>query len=200
MPRSDSNPALIPLPVANPVFEPSCGQVGFNAGHSAIVWLQAATTQRLFSFDLCTEAYCEAAQQLVEALFPGRLRYVKGNSIKTFGAEAKPVAPHQCDLVFIDGYHNGFAPLRDLSNGRDASHNGSIVVADDCSPRFPDVERAFRTMATRNQVQVIPDSTRPSSRVSQHSPSQADMPSNGTALTASRVVGSKGWCVGWYVK
>ena len=30
-------------------------ETGFNAGHSAIIWLESSTTQQLVSFDLCVE-------------------------------------------------------------------------------------------------------------------------------------------------
>lgn len=127
-------------------------EVGFNAGHSAILWLQQ-TPAHLVEFDAGILAYHRGSRAFLEAVYPGRASFHIGNSKETFFAHAAMVASGNhapCDLSFIDGMHRGRLPGRDMKNAITSSNTDPLawMFADDCSSRFPDVKRAFRQIAT----------------------------------------------------
>ncbi len=80
-------------------------EVGLNAGHSAVVFLQAAgRAARLQMFDTGQLPYTSTALGLVRRLYPGQLQYIEGDSRQTtprFAAERGRV----CDVMSIDGAH-----------------------------------------------------------------------------------------------
>ena len=76
-------------------------EIGFNAGHSAGVFLISNPQARVISFDLGNFAYSEEQVRYISSLFPNRLTYVKGNTqtkIKEFAMEHPSL---KCDLWSI---------------------------------------------------------------------------------------------------
>ena len=121
---------------------------GFNAGHSAVVWLEA-TSAHLHTFDLGAEPYSESSQAFIHRLYPGRVTYHKGDSRLTMKAHAKAVREglaSECDLAFIDGNHLRLGPLLDLQYTFLFSRDGALVIADDCTNRFQHVRHAWHFM------------------------------------------------------
>ncbi|KAL3929057.1 MAG: hypothetical protein SGPRY_002120 [Prymnesium sp.] len=103
-------------------------EVGFNAGHSAVVLLSANPTARLEAFDTFSLSHSAASLRLVSRLFPGRVSPHKGLSSDTVPA-ARLHRP--CDLVIIDGRHHFEAVLQDFVNFRKHAHPGTLFVFDD---------------------------------------------------------------------
>ena len=91
--------------------------------------------------------------------------------------------------------------MYDLQNAYRASRNGTTVIADDCSSRYPAVVKAFGIMEKQGLLERrIADEVH-HMRQAYWSPSQKDIPTNGSAFKKSdRVIGLKGWCVGTFVK
>lgn len=110
--------------------------MGFNAGHSALVWLLSTPpSTRVLAFDLLDHPYTSPSISYLHSLFPGRLEVVAGDSglsVPSFVA----MHPHfSCDVVFIDGGHETDQALRDLRNFRALAKPDSIVVLDDMDVR-----------------------------------------------------------------
>eukprot|EP00966_Prymnesium_polylepis_P089372 2069123-Prymnesium_polylepis.1 len=113
-------------------------QVGFNAGHSAAIWLEG-TRAVVKSFDLLTLPYSCGSRAFLEGMYPGRIELHGGNSIKTVRRYAERVLDGKapaCDLWYIDGAHMGHIPTLDLRNAMAAAADGAIFIADDCTSRF----------------------------------------------------------------
>ena len=120
-------------------------EVGFNAGHSAIVWLENTWTN-LVEFDLLSLDYSAASRQFVSDRYPGRIAFHKGPSRETLPVYAQRVrsgTARPCDLWLIDGDHGKHVET-DLFNALAASHPGTIIIADDCGLLFPYVRRFWR--------------------------------------------------------
>eukprot|EP01036_Dinobryon_divergens_P033619 gene33619-43449_t len=81
-------------------------EVGFNAGHSAAVFLFSNPLVQMISFDLDTQDWSAAQVNYVSSQFPQRLTYVQGNfklKVKEY-AGANPSV--KCDLWSINGDHH----------------------------------------------------------------------------------------------
>jgi predicted O-methyltransferase YrrM len=121
-------------------------EVGFNAGHSAVVWLEA-TRAKLVEFDLLNLDYSRASRRFVESRYPGRITFHQGPSRLTLPLYAERVAngtAPACDLWLLDGDH-GKNVQHDFMNAIAASRPGTIVIADDAGLAFPYVRRFCRT-------------------------------------------------------
>lgn len=118
-------------------------EIGFNAGHSALLFLAITPPEtKVVSFDLGEYAYVFAAKRYIDTVFPGRHTLVTGDSTTTVPDYEKQVehrmknpvtAPPLCfDFIFIDGGHQQDIPLKDLLNSqRLAAGSHTIVAMDD---------------------------------------------------------------------
>jgi len=117
---------------ASPAIRQIC-EVGFNAGHSAAVWLTANPTATVQSFDLFHLPWNRACASLLKARFPGRLTTYRGDSLSRV-PEAPPFA-RPCDLVHVDGKHDYIHTIRDALNLISRSSPGALFMFDDqCNP------------------------------------------------------------------
>lgn len=85
------------------------GEIGFNAGHSAVTMLFQTHHSVLVSFDIEELAYSKTSLEFVQLMYPNRLERIVGSSIETvpvFAAKDK----RKFDLFAIDGMHNAEFP------------------------------------------------------------------------------------------
>jgi FkbM family methyltransferase len=118
-------------------------EIGFNAGHSALLFLAITPpTTKVVSFDLGEYAYVFAAKRYIDSVFPGRHTLVTGDSTVTIPKYEEHVAhrmknpntapPLRFDIIFIDGGHQNDIPMKDILNSqRLASGVDTIVAIDD---------------------------------------------------------------------
>ena len=177
---------------------------------SAAIWLEAPSVARLHSFDMAQEPYSESSQAFVHQMYPGRLTFHRGDSTVTMPRHAADVEAGRqppCDLWFIDGGHSGKVPASDLEHAWRASHNGTLVVADDCTGRFQDVRNAWRAMLAAGKIAPL-NGTRASDGGSGRLVQRAPAPGQPVAVYTGQsnwrphqyIVGIKGWCSGYFIK
>ena len=117
-------------------------EIGFNAGHSALLFLAITPpTTKVVSFDLGEYAYVFAAKRYIDSLFPGRHTLVTGDSTVTIPKYEEQVAhrmkdintapPMRFDIIFIDGGHQNDIPLKDILNSQRLASGADTVVAID---------------------------------------------------------------------
>ena len=138
-------------------------EVGFNAGHSAALWLENTAVEHLHSFDVLDHPYSKAQVELVSRLYPGRFTMHGGDSRRTlpqFASQLKSMPVHErspqhgslCDLWYIDGGHVGVLPAADMGNAIRSSHNGTTMVCDDCTNHWAYVKNSFKELQKRNKL------------------------------------------------
>ena len=125
-------------------------EVGFNAGHSTLLWLMQDPRVRVRAFDLGVHWYSAHVTGFFDAAFDaGRVEVVFGDSQQTLPAFAAAFnstePPEFCDLIFVDGDHHYAAALSDLRNLRAAARPGHHVLLMD-DPDHDEVGRAWRTV------------------------------------------------------
>ena len=103
-------------------------EIGFNAGHSCVFFLELFPNSQITIFDICKNKYTEKCFDFLNTIYPGRLKLIKGDSTKTVPTFGKNIY----DLVHIDGGHYFNIPIEDLNNTYNyLLKNNSIVIFDD---------------------------------------------------------------------
>ena len=143
-------------------------EIGFNAGHGAAMWLEGTGVERLQSFDLPSYPYAVGARNLSMSMYPGRVAFHDGDSRTTVAEYASAIAKgleRPCDLAYVDGNHQRIFPLADIVNSLRSSHNGTILIADDCTRHWPAVPTAYDTAVQNGHLrpmrEVIPNDVLP---------------------------------------
>jgi predicted O-methyltransferase YrrM len=93
------------------------GEIGFNAGHSAITALWSNENATLVSFDTQDLDWSKQSLSFVSRIYPHRIDRVKGPSQVTIPVFASKDA-RKLDMLFVDGVHSGDTPYPDIVNGR----------------------------------------------------------------------------------
>ncbi|KXZ41183.1 hypothetical protein GPECTOR_678g812 [Gonium pectorale] len=119
---------------ANPCVRQVC-EVGFNAGHSATVWLSAQPGLAVTSFELGVHNYTRVALDFLQSRESHRRRInvTWGNSLHTV-PRAATEAPRRppCDLLVLDGGHDFRTAMGDIINMRAlAASPFHVLVVDD---------------------------------------------------------------------
>lgn len=91
-------------------------EIGFNAGHSSLLYLLANSKSKLTIFDICEHSYTMPCFQYLQEKFPNRLQIFPGDSTETVPNFHKNNPEARFDLIHIDGCHNTRIANRDFFN------------------------------------------------------------------------------------
>ena len=106
-------------------------EIGFNAGHSSLLFLLANDTSKLTVFDINIHKYTRPCLEYLQSLFPGRIEFFAGDSMKTVPEYHTAHPDARFDLIHVDGSHEREYVLGDMENVRKMSTLDTIVVLDD---------------------------------------------------------------------
>ena len=81
-------------------------EIGFNAGHSAEIFLKNNPTLKLTSFDLGSHDYLYTAKKYIDGAYPNRHTLILGDSTVTIPEYINNNPYKKFDLIFIDGGHS----------------------------------------------------------------------------------------------
>jgi len=120
-------------------YAPTAGtfcEVGVNVGHSAAIMLTASSATSFLAFDCGGKPSVYDGFRLLQRVFShASLEFVEGNSVHTIPTYAKLHPSTSCDLIHIDGAHDGPFPKADFGAMRHfAREDGkTFVIFDDCN-------------------------------------------------------------------
>ena len=122
-------------------------EIGFNAGHgTASLMLRNNATMQ--SFDTMGLPWSPCCLQALQDRFPGRVTLHRGDSLLTlprYAHEVRQGTKPPCDVTFIDGEHWGRRVVSDFHYALLSLREGGVIVADDTTPHWPDVQREWQT-------------------------------------------------------
>jgi predicted O-methyltransferase YrrM len=136
-------------------------EIGFNAGHSAEVFLSANPFSTLVSFELGHHDYSMKAKEYIDKKFPDRHTLIIGSSVETLPAYIKNNPHKKFDLLFIDGGHMYDVCRPDIDNCRLLASPDHILIVDDIindddqANYTEDVTRAWNEVKQENMVKEL---------------------------------------------
>jgi len=104
-------------------------EIGFNAGHSALLMLTANPSLKLTYIDICVHRYTTLCFEYLRSIFGDRINLINGNSLLAF-----PLLKSQAndfDFYIIDGGHGIDVAETDMYNVIKYGRKGSIILFDD---------------------------------------------------------------------
>lgn len=106
-------------------------EIGFNAGHSAEIFLQNNPSILLTSFDMGAYDYVDKAKEYIDSTYPNRHTLILGDSTVTIPKYIKENSDKVFDVIFIDGGHDYEIANADLENCKKLANKNTIVIMDD---------------------------------------------------------------------
>lgn len=103
---------------SNPCVKTIC-EIGFNAGHSALLWMIANPNATVVMFDLFEHRASPIGEAFIRSqadLHPGRLTIIKGDSTNTIPQFHSTNPGFHCDLLSVDGGHKYEVASADIKN------------------------------------------------------------------------------------
>ncbi|MDH6269741.1 hypothetical protein M2360_005170 [Rhizobium sp. SG_E_25_P2] len=110
-------------------------EIGFNAGHSALLALSTNPSLHYVGVDICARKYTPLAAEYLLSAFPGRVTF--------FGEDSRDVLPvlathHRhlnFDVFHVDGGHGDAICRADISNCLAMRRAGQHMIVDDTAAR-----------------------------------------------------------------
>jgi predicted O-methyltransferase YrrM len=106
-------------------------EIGFNAGHSAMLLLLASSATTFTVFDIGHHQYTQPCLNYIEHIFPQvAFEYIVGDSTVTMPTQMEG-RQETYDLVHVDGGHSEFCATSDMKHADILLKSGGIMVVDD---------------------------------------------------------------------
>jgi len=126
-------------------------EVGFNVGHSCLLYLLSNQTSKIQLFDLKNHNYSEPCFNYLNKLFPNRLSIIWGDSrdtIKNFNTDIK------YDLIHIDGGHTEDVLRKDILNSKNFADDNTLVIINDTDTEV--INKICSEYVDKNLLEQIP--------------------------------------------
>mmetsp|Transcript_16888 Transcript_16888/g.36563 ORF Transcript_16888/g.36563 Transcript_16888/m.36563 type:complete len:309 (-) Transcript_16888:900-1826(-) len=107
-------------------------EIGFNAGHSATLFLDSIPHATFYEFDLGDFPWALSNSKLIKGTYGARFNYIKGDSHVTIPEFAKNGT--KCDVIFVDGAKGEGARRNDVLNvAKHLAHQDTFVFGDEAN-------------------------------------------------------------------
>jgi hypothetical protein len=109
-------------------------EIGFNAGHSSLLYLLAHPQVHIYAFDICSHKYVQACCDYLNKHFGNRITLIPGDSTKTlpwFRNNYGVTVSTQICMYHVDGGHATHIARSDLENCYAMASHGTVIVMDD---------------------------------------------------------------------
>jgi hypothetical protein len=130
-------------------------EIGFNAGHSCLLFLLANPTSKIVLFDIGIHKYTRPCFEYLSSLFPDRLTLYIGNSHQTVPEFIRNNPTTKFDVMHIDGYHEVNHVRKEIYNVRDSAKATNIVVLDDDD--YPALNTLHREFLKNGVIRLVDD-------------------------------------------
>ena len=128
-------------------------EIGFNAGHSCLLFLLSNPTSKIVLFDINQHEYTKPCFEYLNNEFPNRMTFIAGDSIETVPKFAQEYPYLKFDLIHIDGGHYLDIVEQDLKNARLVAGNNHVIISDD--DQIPRIHELHRKLVDDKVLQPI---------------------------------------------
>lgn len=126
----------------------NCLEIGFNAGHSAMLFFNSNPNLIMKSYDIAWHPYTVPCSNYLKQKY--NLELIVGNSLQTtFGLNPN----EKYDLIHIDGGHSTELAFKDIINCRVAAHPETLVIIDDSN--FPNIDHILTIFMQVNMLKEV---------------------------------------------
>ena len=125
-------------------------EIGFNAGHSCLLYLLSNPTSTLQIFDLGVHRYTRPCFEYLSSQFPNRMNIEFGDSRQTVSSYIAGNIGKVFDMIHIDGGHDECVVKADILNSIQLSDSKTVIISDD-----DELDHIARM--NRQFFEVIPD-------------------------------------------
>jgi hypothetical protein len=128
-------------------------EIGFNAGHSCLLFLLSNPSSKIVIFDINEHKYTKPCFEYLDREFPNRMTFITGDSTKTVPQFAREYPYLKFDLIHVDGCHNLDIITQDLKNIRHLVANNHVIISDD--DQISHVHKLHRKLVEDKVLQPI---------------------------------------------
>ena len=107
-------------------------EIGFNAGHSNMIFLQINPNLEILNFDICSHKYTKKCHDYLSKKYNTKL--IEGDSLKTI---PDYLVTKTYSLIHIDGGHGEINAFHDVVNCKKFATKDTLLVVDDTN--FPQI-------------------------------------------------------------
>lgn len=105
-------------------------ELGFNAGHSAVLFLETLPFAKVYSFDLGDVIWSGQNKDLLKEIYGARFEYIVGDSVNTM---PEFIGVLECDIAFADGQKDYEKRYLDMLSFSRLSKKGALIFLDEIS-------------------------------------------------------------------
>ena len=106
-------------------------EIGFNAGHSCLLYLVANPTSTVELFDIGWHTYTRPCFEYLDSQFPGRIQIHYGDSRQVLPEYISKNVGRTFDLIHVDGGHDEPVVRSDILNVMHFCRPDTVVISDD---------------------------------------------------------------------
>jgi hypothetical protein len=129
-------------------------EIGFNAGHSCLLFCLANSTGQIDLFDNQEHSYAKACFEYLDQQFPNRLTMHWGNSAETLPLFCREAPKYHYDLIHLDGNKTSTIMASDLLQARYVASPDSIVIFNDVN--FPQLAMLYSWAQRQKIITDVP--------------------------------------------
>lgn len=108
---------------------PAIMEIGFNAGHSLLLFLMKQPSARYVVFDICIHSYVKPCFEYLKSQFPkATLELIEGDSMQTV---ANYTSNETFDIIHVDGGHLEEVAASDMKHAVRLCSKGGYIILDD---------------------------------------------------------------------
>ena len=104
-------------------------EIGFNAGHSSLLFLESNPDVKVISIDIGLHQYSYVCYDYLKSLYSDRIEVIFMNSLHISSNEY--LKQFQFDGFHLDGWHDDLMYIYDLINTLHLLSNGALIIMDD---------------------------------------------------------------------
>lgn len=125
-------------------------EIGFNAGHSTMLFFNSNPSLKMTCFDNCYHKYTIPCSQYLSSKYD--LTLINGDSRETTFNITKTI-DGPVDFVHVDGGHSNELAMKDIINCRQIADENTLLIVDDAD--YPNIQDIINFLISCNMLKYV---------------------------------------------